>query len=533
MDEELTPEEIEAQQQAALDARSNQTNTKIVKTGAKAAANYFTGGKGGEAVEIASKTRAGGAILEAGGEALTAATKKMPMGGKIQEALNTADDAGAIDQVDKAMSGGKGGVTSAAGSSPGSSPKPSLTSLDSQSGESSPGLKAGDNSQKKMIMIGMIPIALILIIIITTVPNVTISLTSGDGVAHASSSSSLFLTDEQIENKLIYVGDERIVGMNEALNNVNITYIAETAKGYYWFDETALPELSAYISSDTQKYVVIALGINDLTNIDNYIAKYSHLKNSYKNVKFYFLEIGPIDEALALENGFTVNNNEIDIFNQKLKTAFQNEFIELDSEVKNNLETTDGVHYSSATSSKIHETVLKNIRSKNSITFSEEYPTVDESKVIKDFSITDAIGASGVNILNSYIYAQIQAGGECTSGGVVGAAIGLIYGLHIQGYHLDYYYGGGHNNNNNGVDLKWGTNVGPSIPTPRGNVNLYGGLDCSGFIAWAMNTAGVRGGTVASGYTNYGTNINYEELSPGDLLVKSDHVIMVIEPKDD
>ena len=38
-----------------LEKKAQSTNTKIVKTGAKAAANYFAPGVGGKVVDIASK----------------------------------------------------------------------------------------------------------------------------------------------------------------------------------------------------------------------------------------------------------------------------------------------------------------------------------------------------------------------------------------------------------------------------------------------------------------------------------------------
>lgn len=537
MNEELTTEELEAEKQAAVDARSKQTNTKIAKTGAKAVANYFTAGQGGKIVDIASKTRAGSAILDAGGQALTAATKAMPMGDKVQKALNTADDLGAIDMADKAMDGASGDASSLAESNQDSGlSSPSDSHKDASSGLSpqalSGGLKVGPNSLNSFKMVGMIAVGLLLIIIISSNQSATLALTSESGGTSAAleSNNDTFLTDQQIESKLIYIGDSQAIGMKETLNKSAISYIADVSKGYYWFEETALPELSAYISADTEKFVVIALGTNDLGNIDKYIDKYKLLKNNYQKVKFYFMEVGPVDETLALEKGYTITNSQIDDFNLKLKNAFPEEFIEVNSVIKDNFETSDGVHYLSSSLIKIHETVIKKIQGKNNLIFLEKYPLASESQILEGTSITTAIGESGIDSLNSYIKTQIETGGKCTSAGVVGAAIGLIYGLHNGGYHLAYYYGGGHGTNN-GVDLNWGTYIGPSTPTKNGNVYEYGGLDCSGFIAWAMNTASVSGGGEASTYASYGKEITYENLTPGDLLVNEEHVVMVIENK--
>lgn len=72
------------------------TNKKIGKMASKAAANYFTGGKGGKVVDKLANTKLGGAAMQKMGDSFV---KKNPGIGKIAEKLNNA---GALDLADKA-----------------------------------------------------------------------------------------------------------------------------------------------------------------------------------------------------------------------------------------------------------------------------------------------------------------------------------------------------------------------------------------------------------------------------------------------
>ncbi len=506
------------------DLKSNQTNTKIVKTGAKAAANYFAPGVGGKAVDIASKTKVGDALLNIGGQILTEATKNSPLGEGMQNVLNKADDLGAIDLADKALD--------ASSSSP-----DNLNALDSLTDNiDTPDLSSSKPKPKKqnniMLYLFLVPFIVIILIVIMMLPDTMLSLTDGSGSYNQASAyvSPNVLSNEQIENSLIYLGDSRVSSLNTSLNKNQITYISDANKGYDWFIETGKNELLAYTSANIQKFVVINLGLSDLSNIDQYINAYNILINNYDKVKVYFMSVNPIDEELASQNEYFITNQDIEAFNQKLLSAFSSRYIDVYTEIKDDFETIDGINYLDITNQKIHQITIDYIKKHNNISLLEEYPNVSETKKLINTSLISALGLDGITFLDEFINSQINIGGKCTGAGVAGAATGLIYGLHQKGYHLPYYYGGGHNYQG-GIDNNWGTNIGASIPTEKGTIFYYSGLDCSGFVAWSMNTAGVSGGTTASNYSGYGTTITYEEASPGDLLVIPDHVIMVIENK--
>lgn len=76
-------------------ASQNDTNKKIGKMASKAAADYFTGGKGGKVVDKLANTKLGNAAMQKMGDSFV---QKNPGIGKIAKKLN---DSGALDLADK------------------------------------------------------------------------------------------------------------------------------------------------------------------------------------------------------------------------------------------------------------------------------------------------------------------------------------------------------------------------------------------------------------------------------------------------
>ena len=78
------------------DDNKKDTNKKIGKMASKAAADYFTGGKGGKIVDKLANTKLGGAAMQKMGDSFV---KKNPGIGKIANKLN---ESGILDLADKA-----------------------------------------------------------------------------------------------------------------------------------------------------------------------------------------------------------------------------------------------------------------------------------------------------------------------------------------------------------------------------------------------------------------------------------------------
>lgn len=527
----LTPEENE-QIQKSEDERSTENNANNLRNAANVAMQTKIphAVAAGAIVKGADKLT-GGKSSEAAGKIITKINKRIPMGKQIQETSNELNESGISDAIGAATSIDKTEQVQKASSVASAASNAANSKKD---GNFSPFPKNKIKNKYLIISIAsscifffFIPILLILI-----GPNAgaMLDLTSkgGDVGYNNTKYNASAYTAAEAENLLIYMGDSRIVGMMSSITNKSITYIAQSGAGYSWLVDSAIPELANKIEG--KKFIVLAFGVNDLGNAANYLTKYQELKDTYPNVNIYIMSVNPVDEAKEAENGYTVTNESIENFNETMKNSFGENYIDVYAQIKDNFETEDGVHYTTETYKKIHEIVINYILSKNKIagaTSDYGYPANTESTELKGTSLVEAIGEDGVTELENKIKTAVGSG--CSGASVARAAIALIDGLHAKGFHLPYYYGGGHVSKNPIVDRQWGANIGASTQKPNGSYDYYKGLDCSGFVMWAMHAANITGAYDASGYLSLGEHIPFSKLSPGDVVANTGHVILVLE----
>lgn len=527
----LTPEENE-QIQKSEDERSTENNANNLRNAANVAMQTKIphAVAAGAIVKGADKLT-GGKSSEAAGKIITKINKRIPMGKQIQETSNELNESGISDAIGAATSIDKTEQVQKASSAASAASNAANSKKD---GNFSPFPKNKIKNKYLIISIAsscifffFIPILLILI-----GPNAgaMLDLTSkgGDVGYNNTNYNASAYTAAEAENLLIYMGDSRIVGMMSSITNKSITYIAQSGAGYSWLVDSAIPELANKIEG--KKFIVLAFGVNDLGNAANYLTKYQELKDTYPNVNIYIMSVNPVDETKEAENGYTVTNESIENFNETMKNSFGENYIDVYAQIKDNFETEDGVHYTTETYKKIHEIVINYILSKNKIagaTSDYGYPANTESTELKGTSLVEAIGEDGVTELENKIKTAVGSG--CSGASVARAAIALIDGLHAKGFHLPYYYGGGHVSKNPIVDRQWGANIGASTQKPNGSYDYYKGLDCSGFVMWAMHAANITGAYDASGYLSLGEHIPFSKLSPGDVIANTGHVILVLE----
>lgn len=527
----LTPEENE-QIQKSEDERSTENNANNLRNAANVAMQTKIphAVAAGAIVKGADKLT-GGKSSEAAGKIITKINKRIPMGKQIQETSNELNESGISDAIGAATSIDKTEQVQKASSAASAASNDANSKKD---GNFSPFPKNKIKNKYLIISIAsscifffFIPILLILI-----GPNAgaMLDLTSkgGDVGYNSTNYNASAYTAAEAENLLIYMGDSRIVGMMSSITNKSITYIAQSGAGYSWLVDSAIPELANKIEG--KKFIVLAFGVNDLGNAANYLTKYQELKDTYPNVNIYIMSVNPVDESKEAENGYTVTNESIENFNETMKNSFGENYIDVYAQIKDNFETEDGVHYTTETYKKIHEIVINYILSKNKIagaTSDYGYPANTESTELKGTSLVEAIGEDGVTELENKIKTAVGSG--CSGASVARAAIALIDGLHAKGFHLPYYYGGGHVSKNLIVDRQWGANIGASTQKPNGSYDYYKGLDCSGFVMWAMHAANITGAYDASGYLSLGEHIPFSKLSPGDVIANTGHVILVLE----
>ncbi len=392
---------------------------------------------------------------------------------------------------------------------------------------------------------GFFAFVFVIILIIAIAPNAgaTLDLTSGKGAAenaaNASSSSGTPYTNEEIESALIYMGDSRTHGMSNAFNNSNIGFICEDGKGYSWLLSTALSQLDTMAKDGKKKFVVMAFGVNDLGNIDKYINEYNSMISKYSSLKFFFMSVNPVDETTEASHGYSVTNASIEAFNSKLSSTYGAQYIDVYSQIKGGIATVDGLHYTTDVYKNIHSIVLKYIQSKTSksgggeaVTFLSMYP-LDGSgtNLLQNKSLSSAIGDDGVQALSASVASSVEKAGKCTGNAVASAGIALVYGLAQKGYRLPYYWGGGHGGAVTGVSGSWGSATSKSCSSTT--CYSSSGLDCSGFVSWAISNAGVPIVTDTYGFLKVGTKETFSAAKAGDLLCSTGHVILILENKGD
>lgn len=324
-------------------------------------------------------------------EGVTKSLKYNPMGKQIQQTSNVLAESGAGNAIGKTASLKSG--TSSAMSSPSSNiGKDSNSTLKSGNGQSntnnsnnnSSNFSNTDNSNnksllsdlgsdsigklllknvgKKYVIIGCVGLFIFLLLMTTIVGakdygNLDLTNNTSTIIGHGGARTC---TVKELESNLVYVGDLRVIGMQGSLNNQNISFIAENSVGYDWLVSTGITQIDDQITNNSNSVIVLGLGINDLYNIDNYIAFYKEMIEKYPNTQFFFLSINPIDESLSLSNGYNVTNEEISMFNEKIKSNFNEKYIDTNSSLET-FGTSDGINYDDNTNKNIHNSVIESI----------------------------------------------------------------------------------------------------------------------------------------------------------------------------
>ena len=151
------------------------------------------------------------------------------------------------------------------------------------------------------------------------------------------------------------------------------------------------------------------------------------------------------------------------------------------------------------------------------------------TKLNKSFSSDE------VNEMNNFINSKVDEAGYGTGAGVAAAGQTLVSVLEQKGYYLGYYWGG--DRSSLGIGTSWGVNRGIAITRGGNATGPEFGMDCSGFVSWSirMGCNSNYGSKTASGYKELNTKSlsSLNEAKPGDILVSSGHVILIIKNNGD
>ena len=158
----------------------------------------------------------------------------------------------------------------------------------------------------------------------------------------------------------VFVGDSRVVGMDYAISDSDVSFIGKVSMGYSWMVSTAIPSLEKKLEKDPTLYVVFCFGINDLGNVNSYIGAYQRLISKYKYANFFFLSVNPVDYAKARAHGYRVTNQQIEAFNARLKEAMDFRYLNTYAWLKKKgFGSNDGIHYTADSYRKLYQYVLK------------------------------------------------------------------------------------------------------------------------------------------------------------------------------
>lgn len=158
----------------------------------------------------------------------------------------------------------------------------------------------------------------------------------------------------------IFVGDSRMVGMQSAVAPSDTLYIAKSGQGYAWLKSTAGVQLRYYLKTNPNVKVVLALGVNDLKNVNSYITYYKKLIKEFPKTKFYVLSVNPVNEKIRR---YHIKNSSIESFNKKMYVAFRSRYVNTYRQMKQEgFGTKDGLHYLEADYQKLYATIISKIQ---------------------------------------------------------------------------------------------------------------------------------------------------------------------------
>ena len=172
---------------------------------------------------------------------------------------------------------------------------------------------------------------------------------------------------ERTFNKYVFVGDSRMVGMKleaerTGLATPNRIFICEGGEGYNYLNANLA---TIHGLCDSQTVLVIALGINDMGNVDKYISIYNAMANW--DCKIYYTLVNPVNEAKELADRGNCNftNEKINQFNVRVMQNLDTRIGIIDTYsyvsgliVDYNATNRDCIHYTAKTYLQIFQYIL-------------------------------------------------------------------------------------------------------------------------------------------------------------------------------
>ena len=154
------------------------------------------------------------------------------------------------------------------------------------------------------------------------------------------------VTEVKNVSGVIFVGDSRFVQMQASVGANDCTWIAESAKGYKWFEENAIPRIDNCVGKGSK--ILINLGVNDPGNIQKYITLVNAKAAEWTSLgaTVYYASVNPV-----WENPY-VTEEKVEYFNSQMQSGLSSDVHWIDSHsylISIGYRLVDGLHYSTET----------------------------------------------------------------------------------------------------------------------------------------------------------------------------------------
>lgn len=145
---------------------------------------------------------------------------------------------------------------------------------------------------------------------------------------------------------VILVGDSRFVQMQDNVGENSCTWIAESGKGYNWFNENAIARIDGSVGKGSK--ILINLGVNDPGNLNNYLTLVNAKAAEWvgKGARVYYASVNPV-----WENPY-VTEEQVEYFNSQLQNGLSGDVQWIDSHSyldSIGYKLVDGLHYNAET----------------------------------------------------------------------------------------------------------------------------------------------------------------------------------------
>ncbi len=172
------------------------------------------------------------------------------------------------------------------------------------------------------------------------------------------------VTNEQATRQLVFIGDSRTVGMNNAVGNDGNLWSAKVGMGYSWMKNTGVPAVESNINASSD--VVILMGVNDVRST-SYTSKYISYLNekaaTWKSLgaNVYYVSVNPMVFETSSYPG--ISNSIIEAWNTAMIQGLSEDITYIDtySQVLGQLSSRDGIHYSNSSYRTIYALVQQEI----------------------------------------------------------------------------------------------------------------------------------------------------------------------------